>query len=311
MLLACLEVRGWPLVSPSRARGGSASSLSGPCAWKRDRLQPLGLALPNATIGVELIHWWSECVGATGRAETMGHIYASESIIAHKHGIIPSGSAVEVLAREQRRHAAPIASCATLIGALPCAASGVRRRRAHAAATEQPRLRRSRQRLHHQIGDLVYVLRSHRDPHPNSDNPGLPDGSGLWERIVGPSVQASPPGCSPASIIASVVKLSGAIAPGARQGGARAQSPLILASMALPQGCRFPTPEDEWGLINVIVRPDVAERYGRELRGGPILWAEGLVQRRDSAPGQICHFARIAHNRRSVLNSGSSVRLPQ
>lgn len=92
-----------------------------------------------------------------------------------------------------------------------------------------------------------------------------------------------------------MVKLSGAIAPGARQGGARAQSPLILASIALPQGCRFPTPEDEWGLINVIVRPDVAERYGRELRGGPILWAEGLVQRRDGVTNLVVERVGAIH----------------
>ena len=68
---------------------------------------------------------------------------------------------------------------------------------------------------------------------------------------------------------------------------------LVVVHQAPPtaKGHQFLTLEDEWGLINVIVRPDVVERYARELRGGPILWAEGVVQRRDGVTNLVAERA--------------------
>jgi error-prone DNA polymerase len=41
----------------------------------------------------------------------------------------------------------------------------------------------------------------------------------------------------------------------------------------------FLTLEDEEGLVNLIVRPDVYERYRDALRNAPLLWVEGQLQR--------------------------------
>jgi len=45
------------------------------------------------------------------------------------------------------------------------------------------------------------------------------------------------------------------------------------------KGHVFLTLEDEEGLINLIVRPDVYERYYDALRNSSLLWAEGRLQR--------------------------------
>jgi error-prone DNA polymerase len=45
----------------------------------------------------------------------------------------------------------------------------------------------------------------------------------------------------------------------------------------------FITLEDEEGLINLIVRPRVYERYREVLRGTSLLWAEGRLQREGAA----------------------------
>ena len=44
------------------------------------------------------------------------------------------------------------------------------------------------------------------------------------------------------------------------------------------KGHVFITLEDEEGLINLIIRPDVYERYRSTLRNAPLLWAEGRLQ---------------------------------
>jgi error-prone DNA polymerase len=49
------------------------------------------------------------------------------------------------------------------------------------------------------------------------------------------------------------------------------------------KGVLFITLEDEEGLMNLIVWPQVYERYRDALRGAPLLWAEGRVQREGQA----------------------------
>jgi len=46
--------------------------------------------------------------------------------------------------------------------------------------------------------------------------------------------------------------------------------------LATAKGHLFVTLEDEEGLVNLIVRPDVYERYRDVLRNAPLLWIEGL-----------------------------------
>jgi error-prone DNA polymerase len=45
------------------------------------------------------------------------------------------------------------------------------------------------------------------------------------------------------------------------------------------KGVRFITLEDECGMLNVIVRPHVYERYRRIFRTAPVLVVEGTLQR--------------------------------
>jgi error-prone DNA polymerase len=49
------------------------------------------------------------------------------------------------------------------------------------------------------------------------------------------------------------------------------------------KGHLFVTLEDEEGLINLIVRPHVYERYRDSLRSAPLLWVEGRLQRHGAA----------------------------
>ena len=56
---------------------------------------------------------------------------------------------------------------------------------------------------------------------------------------------------------------------------------VIFQSPPTAKGFRFVTLEDEEGLMNVIVRPDVYIRYQSVLRGQSLLVVEGAVQRKD------------------------------
>jgi error-prone DNA polymerase len=58
---------------------------------------------------------------------------------------------------------------------------------------------------------------------------------------------------------------------------------LVVVHQAPPtaKGVHFVTLEDEHGLMDVIVRPDVYERYRRVLHQAGLLLVEGVVQRRD------------------------------
>jgi error-prone DNA polymerase len=57
------------------------------------------------------------------------------------------------------------------------------------------------------------------------------------------------------------------------------------------KGHVFITLEDEEGLINLIVRPGVYERYRSVLRNVPLLWAEGRLQREGHAVSVLVHRA--------------------
>jgi error-prone DNA polymerase len=57
------------------------------------------------------------------------------------------------------------------------------------------------------------------------------------------------------------------------------------------KGHIFITLEDEEGLINLIVRPQVYERYKEVLRNSPLLWVEGLLQREGHAISVLVRWA--------------------
>lgn len=56
---------------------------------------------------------------------------------------------------------------------------------------------------------------------------------------------------------------------------------LLVVHQAPPtaKGFRFLTLEDEWGLINVIVRPKVYSRYRQIVQAEPLLFVHGKLQR--------------------------------
>jgi len=60
---------------------------------------------------------------------------------------------------------------------------------------------------------------------------------------------------------------------------------LVVCRQAPPtaKGHVFLTIEDETGLFNVIVRPDVYEKQRRLVRSQPLLLVEGLLQKQDDA----------------------------
>ena len=61
------------------------------------------------------------------------------------------------------------------------------------------------------------------------------------------------------------------------------------------KGHVFITLEDEEGLINLIVRPDVYERYRNVLRNAPLLWVEGRLQREGHAVSVLVRRAGALH----------------
>jgi len=56
---------------------------------------------------------------------------------------------------------------------------------------------------------------------------------------------------------------------------------LVVVRQAPPtaKGHVFITLEDEYGLVNVIVRPDVYERFRHSLRDAPLITVEGILQK--------------------------------
>jgi error-prone DNA polymerase len=57
------------------------------------------------------------------------------------------------------------------------------------------------------------------------------------------------------------------------------------------KGYLFITLEDEQGLVNLIVRPAIYERYRDALRNAPLLWVAGRLQREGHALSVLVHRA--------------------
>ena len=53
--------------------------------------------------------------------------------------------------------------------------------------------------------------------------------------------------------------------------------------------------EDEAGMVNVIVRPDVYERYRPAIRGEPLLWVRGKLAKDDGTVNVIAEEAKGLH----------------
>ncbi|MDO8670448.1 MAG: OB-fold nucleic acid binding domain-containing protein, partial [Dehalococcoidia bacterium] len=53
------------------------------------------------------------------------------------------------------------------------------------------------------------------------------------------------------------------------------------------KGHVFLTLEDEYGLVNVVLRPQVYEKYRRIARQEPIILVEGILQRKDGVTNVI------------------------
>jgi DNA polymerase III alpha subunit len=58
------------------------------------------------------------------------------------------------------------------------------------------------------------------------------------------------------------------------------------------KGFIFVLLEDEAGMVNVIVRPDVYERYRTAVRGEPLLWVRGKLAKDDGTVNVIAEEAR-------------------
>lgn len=59
--------------------------------------------------------------------------------------------------------------------------------------------------------------------------------------------------------------------------------PVVRQRPPTAKGFLFITLEDEEGLMNLIVRPDVYQRYRAVLRTAPLLWVEARLQREGAA----------------------------
>ncbi|HEY6807954.1 MAG TPA: DNA polymerase III subunit alpha, partial [Gemmatimonadales bacterium] len=85
-------------------------------------------------------------------------------------------------------------------------------------------------------------------------------------------------------------RLPATVVPGARLAelahGARVEVAGLVAARQRPdtaKGFVFVLLEDETGMTNVIVRPDVFERYQVVIRGEPLLWAAGVLAKDDGS----------------------------
>jgi DNA polymerase III alpha subunit len=61
------------------------------------------------------------------------------------------------------------------------------------------------------------------------------------------------------------------------------------------KGFVFVLLEDEAGMVNVIVRPDVYERYRPAIRGEPLLWVRGKLAKDDGTVNVIAEEAKGLH----------------
>jgi error-prone DNA polymerase len=67
--------------------------------------------------------------------------------------------------------------------------------------------------------------------------------------------------------------------------------PVVRQRPPTAKGYVFITLEDEEGLVNLIVRPRIYERYREALRNAPLLWVEGRLQREGQALSVLVYSA--------------------
>jgi error-prone DNA polymerase len=121
----------------------------------------------------------------------------------------------------------------------------------------------------------------------------------LWEyELLGLTTGGHPLGLYREGLRSRGVSSSGELR--AMPAGAKVRvAGLVIVRQRPPsaKGHVFLTLEDEEGLINLIVRPRVYERYRNALRGAPLLWVEGCVQREGGAIGVLVYRAAAASTR--------------
>lgn len=101
-----------------------------------------------------------------------------------------------------------------------------------------------------------------------------------------------------------------------RLAGRRSKSRVRVAGLVVcrqmphtAKGYLFVTLEDEAGLVNVIVRPDVAARHRRDLRRSPMLLIDGSVQNDDGIVNVLAEEVRAFNPNpavRSALGEAAS-----
>lgn len=77
--------------------------------------------------------------------------------------------------------------------------------------------------------------------------------------------------------------------------GARVEVAGLVVARQRPEtakGFVFVLVEDEAGMVNVIVRPDVYERYRTAIRGEPLLWVHGTLAKDDGTVNVLAEEAR-------------------
>lgn len=79
----------------------------------------------------------------------------------------------------------------------------------------------------------------------------------------------------------------------ARPGSKRCVAGMVVVRQrpATAKGILFMSLEDESGLLDVVVKPDVYERYRSILRGQPLIYVEGIVQTSEGAVNLLLHHA--------------------
>jgi len=84
------------------------------------------------------------------------------------------------------------------------------------------------------------------------------------------------------------------------------------------KGFVFVLLDDVAGMVNVIVRPDVYDRYRATIRGEPLLWIAGKLAKDDGTVNVIAEEARGLHCGLRIVDGGfeeppvqSAIRKPQ
>jgi error-prone DNA polymerase len=156
--------------------------------------------------------------------------------------------------------------------------------RARAMNSLGPEGGRARRDLLWELGGLIYREKGLDVPVPVAPVvlPPLARGERLaWEyELLGMA-----PGDHVLGLYRDVLRAQGVLSTAelqSRTGGERVRIagwPVVRQRPPTAKGHLFITLEDEEGLANLIVRPNVYERYRAALRNAPLLWIEGKVQR--------------------------------